>query len=119
LSSPILPPTAPTMFTSFEEPDLAARARGLVWPPGGAFLLAQIYLTLYPLLTTVPSWLFEAVRLTLLLGTLGGIAGILYISYRGMRDRRWNWGVTLWLGVNLAFSLLSGHLLYGMSVPSL
>ncbi len=107
------------MFTSFEDPDLATRARGLVGSPGGAFLLAQIYLTLYPLLTTVPRWLFEAVRLTLLLGTVGGIAGIVYISFRGLRERRWTWGVTLWLAVNAAFCLLSGHLLYGMSVPSL
>ena len=107
------------MFTSFEEPDLAARARGLVWAPGGAYLLAQIYFTLYPLLLTVPRWLFETVRIVLLLGTGGGIAGILYILYRGTRERRWTWGVTLWLGVLLAFALLSGHLLYGMSVPSL
>jgi hypothetical protein len=107
------------MFTSFEEPDLAARARGLVWPAGGAFLLAQIYFTLYPLLTTVPLWLFEVVRLALLLGTAGGVAGILYIVYRGLWERRWTWGVALWLGVNLAFALLSGHLLYDMSVPSL
>jgi hypothetical protein len=107
------------MFTSFEEPDLAARARGLAGLPGGAFLLAQIYFTLYPLLTTVPRWLFETVRIVLLLGTAAGMVSILYLSYRGLRDRQWTWGAALWLGVTLAFALLSGHLLYGMSVPSL
>ena len=107
------------MFTSFAEPNLAARARGLVWPPVVAFFLTQIYFTLYPLLLTVPRWLFEAIRLALLLGTAAGTLGILYIAYRGTRERRWTWGVALWLGVNLAFTLLSGDLLYGMSVPSL
>ena len=107
------------MFTAFEEPDLASRARGLAGVPGGAFLLTQIYFTLYPLLTTVPRWLFEAVRILLLLGTAGGIAALLYLGYRGTRDRQWTWGAALWLGVILAFALLCGHLLYGMSVPSL
>jgi hypothetical protein len=111
------------MFTSFEEPDLAARARGLAGAPGGAYLLAQIYFTLYPLLESVPRWLFEAVRVTLLLGTvagIAGIAGILYIGRRGVRDRaQWSWSVALWLGVTLLFTLLCGSLLYGMSVPTL
>ncbi len=114
------------MFTSFQEPDLAARARGLAGAPGGAYLLAQIYFTLYPLLETVPRWLFEAVRVTLLLGTLAGIAGIaglagiLYIGGVRGRDRaQWSWSVALWLGVTLLFTLLCGSLLYGMSVPTL
>jgi hypothetical protein len=63
------------VFTSFQVPDLASRARVLAGVPGGAFLVSQLYLTLYPLLEEVPRWLFELVRLVLLAGAVGGLAG--------------------------------------------
>jgi drug/metabolite transporter (DMT)-like permease len=108
------------MFTSFEDPDLASRARNLAGAPAGAFLLAQVYFTLYPLLTTVPRWLFEAVRVVLLLGTVIGLAGVLYLCAQGLRDRRpWSSRAALWLALGLAGAGACGYLLYGMSVPSL
>jgi hypothetical protein len=105
------------VFTSFQEPDLASRARALVAVPAGAFLLTQIYFSLYPLLTTVPRWLFETVRLVLLLGTVGGIAGgdWLAVRYR----RQWSSRGGLWLAVTFGCSLLCGYLLLDMSVPFL
>ena len=111
------------MFSSFQDPDLASRARALAALPGGAFLVDQLYLTLYPLLTTVPRWLFEAVRLDLLAGALGGVGGVLYLSMSARRKlrepgRRGGRAV-LWLGLDLAGALLCGYLLFGMSVPTL
>lgn len=113
------PPHAP-VFSAFAEPDLAARARAWAGAPGGAFLLAQAYFTLYPLLSTVPRWLFEAVRVVLLLGTVAGLAGVLYLGMQGLRDRRqWSWRAALWLALGLAGAGACGFLLFGMSVPTL
>jgi len=105
------------VFTSFQEPDLASRARALAVLPVGAFLLTQLYFSLYPLLATVPRWLFEGVRVLLLLGTLGGIAGGVGLAFR--YRQQWSWRGGLWLAVTLGCSLLCGAILYGMSVPSL
>jgi hypothetical protein len=108
---------APLVFTSFQEPDLASRARALVALPAGAFLFSQLYFSLYPLLETVPRWLFEGVRIVLLAGTLGGIAGAAWLAMR--ERRRWSWRGGIWLAVTLGCSLACGAILYGMSVPSL
>ena len=109
--------STPLVFTSFQEPDLASRARALALLPGGAFLLSQLYFSLYPLLETVPRWLFEGVRVVLLAGALGGICGAAWL---GVRERRqWSWRGGIWLAVTLGGSLLCGAILYGMSVPSL
>jgi hypothetical protein len=112
-----------TLFTSFQEPDLASRARALAGLPGGTFLLSQLYFTLYPLLAGVPRWLFESVRAVLLAGALGGLAGILYLGARGLHESRRGiragWRAALWLAVDLAFALICGFLLYSMSVPTL
>jgi len=107
------------VFSSFQDPDLASRARTLAGVPGGAFLASQIYFTLYPLLTEVPRWLFELVRLALLAGALGGLAGALYLSVRYRQELGRNWRGGLWLVLDLAGALVCGFLLYGMSVPTL
>ncbi|HEV7515343.1 MAG TPA: hypothetical protein VGR07_03495, partial [Thermoanaerobaculia bacterium] len=99
--------STPPVFTSFEDPDLASRARALAGVPAGAFLFCQIYFSLYPLLTTVPRWLFEGVRVVLLLGTVGGLAGILYLGVR--YRRQWSWRAALWLAVVLGCALACGY----------
>src|SRR5436309_9940917 len=105
------------MFTSFKDPDLASRARTLAGVPAGAFLLAQVYFTLYPLLSTVPRGLFETVRVALLLGTGIGLAGVLYLGAR--YRRQWSSRAAFWLALDLAAASACGYLLFGMSVPSL
>lgn len=105
------------MFTSFQDPDLASRARALVALPAGAFLLTQLYFSLYPLLEAVPRWLFEGVRLVLLLGTAGGLAGGVWLAIRYRRT--WSWQGGLWLAVNFGCSLLCGYILLDMSIPIL
>lgn len=105
------------MFTSFQDPDLASRARVLAGVPGGAFLLSQLYFTLYPLLTEVPRWLFELVRLVLLAGAVGGLAGVCYLGLRYRRQLGWR--AALWLALDLAGALVCGFFLFGMSVPTL
>ena len=108
------------MFTSFQDPDLASRARALAGVPAGAFLFTQVYFTLYPLLTAVPRPLFETVRVVLLLGTGIGLAGVLYLVAQGLRDgRQWSSRAAFWLALDLAAASACGDLLFGMSVPSL
>jgi drug/metabolite transporter (DMT)-like permease len=111
------------VFTSFQDPDLASRARTVAGVPGGAFLLTQIYFTLYPLLSAVPRWLFEGVRTILLTGTVGGLAGILFLIWHGLRRRResdqLDGRAAFWLALALGGVLACGFVLFGMSVPHL
>jgi hypothetical protein len=105
------------VFSSFQDPDLASRARTLAGVPGGAYLLSQLYFTLYPLLLSVPRWLFESVRLVLSAGTAGGLGGVLYLILRYRRQLGGR--AVFWLAVDLAGALVCGFLLFGMSVPTL
>jgi len=117
------------VFTSFRDPDLADRARRLAGLPAAAFLATQLYFSLYPLLESVPRWLFETIRLLLLAGAAGGLAGVGRLALLGLRARRgggeldnldrFNRRALLWLALVLAAALACLHLLLGMSIPGL
>ena len=104
------------MFSAFREPNLAARLRAAAAWPLGAYLVALLYLILYPLLSEVPRWLFEAVRADLGIGLLGGIAAGLRIAIAGPRE-----GLDLpaagWLAALAGGLLACGWMLVGMSFP--
>ncbi len=106
------------MFTDvFREPTLADRLRGLVLAPGAAYLLFQVYLSLYDLFIPVPRWLFEAVRLLLLAGAAIPLIGASLLLIR--RRQEWTWAAAGWLGVLAVATLLCAWTLAGMSVPFL
>jgi hypothetical protein len=104
------------MFSAFREPDLAARLRAAAAWPLGAYLLAQLYFTLYPLLTEVPRWLFEAVRADLGIGLLGGLAAGLRLALAGPRERP-SLPAAGWLAALAGGLLACGWTLAGMSFP--
>ena len=106
------------MFTdTFRESTLSERLRGLAVLPGAAFLLCQVYFSLIGLLTAVPRWLFESVRILLLAGAAAGLVGTVVLVWRHRAG--WSWGAAAWLGVVVAASLLCAWILAGMSVPFL
>ncbi len=116
------------MFAEFRAPDLAARLRAAAAWPLGAYLLAQLYFTLYPLLAEVPRWLFESVRVDLLAGLAGGLISGLSAA-RPERDDRDDPGARQeprprlglpaagWLAALAGGLLLCGWTLAGMSFP--
>jgi len=111
------------VFSDFQEPDLAARLRAAAVWPLGAYLLAQMYFTLYPLLSQVPRWLFEAVRADLAaglgLGLFWGLAlGARLAAERRPADgRRFDLPAAGWLAAWAGGLLLCGWTLAGMSFP--
>lgn len=106
------------MFSDFRAPDLAARLRTAAAWPLGAYLVAQTYFTLYPLLAGVPRWLFEGVRIDLLVGVLAGVSSGLAGAFaadppvEGPRLPAFGWLAALIVGL-----LLCGGTLAGMSFP--
>src|SRR5436305_6816112 len=112
--------TIPAVFSAFQEPDLAARLRTAALWPLGAYLLAQTYFTLYPLLAQVPRWLFEAVRVDLGMG-LGAGLGVLLGGLSRRADpearRRFDLPAAGWLAALAGGLLLCGWTLAGMSFP--
>jgi hypothetical protein len=116
------------VFSEFRAPDLAARLRAAAVWPLGAYLLAQLYFTLYPLLAEVPRWLFESVRVDLLAGLAGGLAAGLSAAH-GERDDggdhedrqeprpRLGLPAAGWLMALAGGLLLCGWTLAGMSFP--
>jgi hypothetical protein len=110
------------VFSEFRAPDLAARLRAAAVWPLGAYLLAQVYFTLYPLLAAVPRWLFETVRADLLVGLAAGLAAGLRLTLGGRPQRQdtgrpFDLPATGWLVALAAGLLLCGWTLAGMSFP--
>jgi len=105
------------VFSAFSAPSLTDRLRALCLVPLAAFLLAEGYFSAIPWLPAVPRWLFEAVRLLLLAGALGGLLGGGALAWR--RRAEVGWAAAAWLGLVAVLALLCGWLLAGMSVPLL
>jgi hypothetical protein len=106
------------MFTDvFREPTLADRLRGLAIAPWAAYLLCQVYFSLYDWFVPVPRWLFESVRLLLLAGAAAALVGAPIFLIR--RRHEWTWAAAGWLGVLAIAALLCAWTLMGMSVPFL
>jgi hypothetical protein len=106
------------VFSDFREPDLSARLRAAAAWPLGAYLLAQLYFTLYPLLVQVPRWLFETVRADLLGGFVLGLAlGLRLAVERRPHRRRFDLPAAGWLAALAGGLLLCGWTLAGMSFP--
>jgi hypothetical protein len=105
------------VFSAFQEPDLAARLRTAALWPLGAYLLAQLYFTLYPLLPAVPRWLFEAVRVDLAAGLGAGLGLLVWLLVRRPASRRFGLPAAGWLAAWAGGLLLCGWTLAGMSFP--
>ena len=101
------------MFEDFRPPDAAARLRSAGIAPRAAFLFAQAYLTFYPLLTRVPSWLFWLVDVLLLAGTVAGLVQLARVMRRErVRGAAIGWGI-----VALAITLVCGRLFLALTFP--
>lgn len=105
------------VFSAIQEPDLAARLRTAALWPVGAYLLAQLYCTLYPLLPEVPRWLFEAVRVDLAVGLGAGLGLLVWVLVRRPESRRFDLPAAGWLAAWVGGLLLCGWTLAGMSFP--
>lgn len=103
------------MFESIRPPDAAARFRTAAVPPFAAFLFAEAYLTFYPLLRRVPSWLFWLVVAVMLAGTLAGVIAIAraFAGTRGERDAR----TIGWLVLAIVSCCLCARVLAGFVFP--
>ncbi|HEX6086338.1 MAG TPA: hypothetical protein VF266_17545 [Thermoanaerobaculia bacterium] len=93
--------------------------RAAALPPLIAFLLALLYLSIYPLFDRVPPWLFWLVVVILFVGTVGGLVKIV----RAVGDRRSRLsggpGRIAWppLIPAVAMELICAWMLAGMVVP--
>jgi hypothetical protein len=109
------------VFSDFREPDLAARLRAAALWPVGAYLLAQLCFTLFSLLTQLPRWLFEAVRVDLGLGFAAGLGTLAWGLAAAVRlpseERRFDLPAAGWLAALAGGLLLCGWTLAGMSSP--
>jgi hypothetical protein len=98
------------LFESLEIDDAAARMRRAALPPLIAFLLALLYLTLYPLFGRVPKLLFWLVVLVLFAGTVGGLIAI-------VRAGRPRGRALAWFAAAIVMELVCARMLLGMALP--
>ncbi|HEX7151172.1 MAG TPA: hypothetical protein VF618_06770 [Thermoanaerobaculia bacterium] len=103
------------MFESFQEPQPAERLRAVAAAPVAAFLLAQFYFSLYPLLSRVPAWLFWLIVAILFAGTAWGFFATARIVVRHGRSLGWR-GI-VWLVFAVLASLVCGWLLLSLTLP--
>jgi hypothetical protein len=82
-------------------------------PPLGAFLLALLYLTVYPLFSRVPAVVFWSMCAALVLGSLVGAAGLI----REVRRERVRGRAVAWLAAGAGIELLCTWIALGMIVP--
>ena len=80
------------MFESVQQDDAAQRLRHAAIFPMAAFLFAQAYFLVYPLLPAVPATLFWFVVLVLVAGATRGFASLLRVARsEPMRGRALAW----------------------------
>jgi hypothetical protein len=103
------------VFESFEESALPGRLRALALGVLAAYLAAQAYFTAIPLLSSVPRWLFEGVRLILLAGAAAGLLGGAALCWR--HRRALGWDAAGWLLALAAGTGLCAWTWAGMSLP--
>jgi uncharacterized membrane protein len=101
------------MFESIPSDDAAARLRAATLPPFAAFLVALAYLTLYPLFTRVPPWLFWSIAAVLFTGTVLGFASIV----RVVRRERIRGRAIAWLVAAIVVELLCTRLFLALTLP--
>jgi hypothetical protein len=93
----------------------AAKFRAAATVPIGAFLIAQAYYTLYPLLGHVPAAMFYAIAAILCAGTFGGAIGIVRVLRR--HEDELNTSAIAWLLATLLATLLCAWLSLSLIVP--
>jgi uncharacterized membrane protein YecN with MAPEG domain len=101
------------VFESIPEDDGAARLRAAMAPPLGAFLLALVYLTVYPLFSRVPPLVFWILCAVLVAGSVLGAAGIL----REVRRERIRGRAIAWLVAATGIELLCTWITLGLLIP--
>ncbi|HEX9986170.1 MAG TPA: hypothetical protein VGF69_23115 [Thermoanaerobaculia bacterium] len=103
------------MFDAFREPHPAERLRAAAVAPIAAFLIAQFYFSLYPMLRAVPAWLFWLVVLIVFAGTAWGLVASARIAVRQRRELDWR-GIA-WLVIAVVASLFCGRLFLALTFP--
>ncbi|MEA2490257.1 MAG: hypothetical protein QOH21_2049 [Acidobacteriota bacterium] len=101
------------MFESITAPSVSARLRNAAIPPIAAFLVAQAYVTFYPLLARVPAALFWAVAL---ITGAGAVAGTVLIA-RVVRRERIRGVAIGWLVAAAGAVYLAGRVFLAMVMP--
>jgi hypothetical protein len=101
------------VFESITAPDAAARLRNAAVPPLAAFLFAQLYFTLYPMLTRVPAALFWLVVLVLYSGAIAGIV-LIVRTLRAERVRGINLG---WAVLAAVMTFFTARLALALTLP--
>lgn len=101
------------MFETIGSEDAAARLRAAAVPPLAGILAALAYLTIYPLFTSVPAWMFWCVALVLLAGAAAGAVLIVRVVRREpIRGR-----AIAWLIGAIAVDLACARWFLAMTVP--
>ena len=95
------------MFESLDRDDAAQRLRAAALPPLAAFLIALVYLTVYPLLPRVPALLFWTIAAILLAGAILGAIKIVRVRNPAIG----------WLVVAIAMELVCVWLLLSLTLP--
>jgi hypothetical protein len=101
------------LFESIAGPSVSARLRNAAIPPIAAFLVAQGYVTFYPLLARVPAALFWTIAL---ITGAGAVAGMVMIA-RVVRRERIRGVAIGWLVAAAGAVYLSGRLFVAMVLP--
>jgi uncharacterized membrane protein YecN with MAPEG domain len=101
------------VFESIPADDASARLRVAAVPPLVVFVLALLYLTVYPLLARVPVALFWIVVLILLAGSVLGAIAIV----RAVRRERPRGRALGWLAAAIAIELVCARICLGLILP--
>ena len=103
------------MFEAFQQPNAVARIRAAAIAPLVAYLLAQLYFSIYPLLDRVPPLLFWSVDAILFLGALAGLVLLIRALVRHRRELEFR--AILWLVATLVIIALCARLFLSLTFP--
>jgi hypothetical protein len=103
------------LFETFQQPNAVARIRAAGIAPLAAYLLAQLYFSLYPLLARVPPLLFWSVDAIAFLGALAGIVLLVRAVVRHRRELEFR--AMLWLVATLVVIGLCARLFLSLTFP--
>lgn len=98
------PATFITVLTPPPEDTLSARMRRFAGVSIVAWIAFELYLTVVPLLASVPRWMFEASRLLLLIAGAGALAFTLIAAVRNRNQLRGR--ALIWFALAIAAALL-------------
>ena len=104
-----------TLFDAIRPPDAVARIRSTAVAPLAAFIAAQLYFTIYPLLTRVPPALFWTIVAIVFAGACAGLVGATRVVLRHRTD----FGAReyAWLLASLAATALCAYLFVSLTFP--